>query len=90
MSQHLDRFASKHDGRKATTTVRGHDDHVAALCSRRIYDRLVRMSAFDVDQVTDHPGGGRRLADDVEALLGGSCDLFSVVLRHISDRNGLY
>jgi hypothetical protein len=45
----------------------------------------VRMS--HVDHVTD---GGRRLADDVEVLLGGSCDLFSVVLRHISDRNGLY
>ena len=76
MSQHLDRFASKHDGGEATTTMRGHNDHVAALCFRRIYDPLVRMRAFDVDHVTDHPRGGRRLADDVEVLLGGSCDLF--------------
>src|SRR5215469_9883484 len=76
VSQYLDRFASKYDGGEASTTVRGHNDHVAALCSRRIYDPLIGMRAFDVDHVTDHPGGSRGLADDIEVLLGGSCHLF--------------
>lgn len=68
MSQHFDCFAAQYDRRYSAPAVRGHDDKIASLPCRRIYDGLIRVIVLDVCRVAAHARGHRDLLRGVEVL----------------------
>jgi len=54
MGQDLDTLAAKHNSRKPTSSVRGHNDQIAMFVGRGLNDRLIGMIMLYIDNVAGH------------------------------------
>ena len=52
--KHLGRYAAKHDRRKSASSVRGHDDEIAAFLLGGIYDALISLILFDLHGLANY------------------------------------
>ena len=50
----LGRYAAKHDCRKSASSVRGHNDEIAASLLGGVYDALVSLILFDLQGLANH------------------------------------
>jgi len=70
MRQYLDRLATEDDRGDAVTTVRGHDDQIAALRASGINDRLIGMFMLDLNRLASDACCLRCLDHGAKSFLG--------------------
>src|ERR1700745_3541618 len=86
--KHLGCHAAKHDGRKPASSVRGHDDEIAAPLLGGVYDALVSLILFDLNGLANHTSRASFFPDSLQYPLCVSCGAFGVLTkspRHFID-----
>src|SRR5436190_22597935 len=77
--EHLGRYAAKHDGRKSASSMRGHNDEIAASLLSAVYDALVSLILFDLNGLANHTSRASLFRDSIQYPLCVGVVAFSVL-----------
>src|SRR5262249_27541746 len=69
VGQNLDSLAAKHNRRKSTSPVRGHNDQIAMFVGRGLDDRLIGMIMLYIHNVAGHAFFQCHALHSIEAFL---------------------